>query len=98
MLDQLFSCFCVGGVYSFDDLKTRSSYTNQTIAVSSSISFSSGISLSGVIGLEVFGVSSSIILDGNISGAGMFNITNSAVIFQNLTFRNGQVFSLEHVF
>eukprot|EP00617_Octactis_speculum_P018826 CAMPEP_0185757150 /NCGR_PEP_ID=MMETSP1174-20130828/15621_1 /TAXON_ID=35687 /ORGANISM="Dictyocha speculum, Strain CCMP1381" /LENGTH=49 /DNA_ID= /DNA_START= /DNA_END= /DNA_ORIENTATION= len=48
------------------------------------MSFTSTISISDVIGLEMFGVSGQITLDGSSSSTRLFSITDSAVIFRNL--------------
>ena len=90
----MFSCFLSIGVSSFERLEDSVSHSNHAITVVSSISFTSGISISDVIGLEIFGVPGQITLDGSSSNDRMFSIANSAVIFRNLTFENGKVRAL----
>lgn len=90
----MFSWFLSIGVSSFEGLGRSVSHSNYSIGVVSNISFTSGISFSDVIGLEIFGVPGQITLDGSSSNDRMFSIANSAVIFRNLTFENGNVRAL----
>lgn len=74
---------------SFERLEGGSSYSNYTMAVIADITFTAEISIADVIGLEIFGVSTQIVLDGGTSSFNMFSIASSSVMFRNLTFQNG---------